>query len=273
MDLNMPRDKETGKPRGFGFLMYEDQRSTVLAVDNLNGAKVLDKTLRVDHVKNYKQPKTKGEDGEWVEAEEQSFNAKPQMISAYLMQFVRFICIDMIVDDGAESDSSVSSGPAIDPEDPMAEYLISKRKEEKALKKSKKSKLSKGKHRDETPEERRARKARKKEKKAKKLLGKSEGMKGVEDLLASLGEGGLDRNISRHTHQRTRSRSRTPQSARSPVRDQGARSRSHHSRSRSRSPRDYEMRGPSRLYQKDDRNYDRLSARDSRSKRGGRDYD
>ena len=85
MDLNMPRDKETGKPRGFGFLMYEDQRSTVLAVDNLNGAKVLDKILRVDHVKNYKQPKSKGEDGEWVEADEQSFNAKPQMIGVYLM--------------------------------------------------------------------------------------------------------------------------------------------------------------------------------------------
>ncbi|KIM76389.1 hypothetical protein PILCRDRAFT_77894, partial [Piloderma croceum F 1598] len=85
MDLNMPRDKETGKPRGFGFLMYEDQRSTVLAVDNLNGAKILDKTLRVDHVKNYKQPKAKGEDGEWVEAEEQSFNAKPEIIGAYLM--------------------------------------------------------------------------------------------------------------------------------------------------------------------------------------------
>ena len=91
-----------------------------------------------------------------------------------------------IIDDGAESDSSVSSGPAIDPEDPMAEYLISKRKEEKAIKKSKKLK-SKGKHKDETPEQRQARKARKKEKKAKRLLGKSEGMKGVEDLLASLG--------------------------------------------------------------------------------------
>ena len=80
MDVNMPRDKETGKPKGFAFLMYEDQRSTVLAVDNLNGAQVLEKTLRVDHVKNYKQPKAKGEDGEWVEAEEQSLNAKPQLI-------------------------------------------------------------------------------------------------------------------------------------------------------------------------------------------------
>lgn len=80
MDVNLPRDKETGKTKGFGFLMYEDQRSTVLAVDNLNGAKVLDKTLRVDHVRNYKQPKEKGEGGELVERKEQSLNAKPEPI-------------------------------------------------------------------------------------------------------------------------------------------------------------------------------------------------
>jgi RNA-binding motif X-linked protein 2 len=36
MDLNLPRDKETGKTKDFGFFMYEDQRSTILAVDNLN---------------------------------------------------------------------------------------------------------------------------------------------------------------------------------------------------------------------------------------------
>src|ERR1700734_653231 len=100
----------------------------------------------------------------------------------------------------------------------MAEYLISKRKEDKALKKLKKSKPSKGKHKDETPEERRARKARKKEKKTKKLLGKSEGMRGVEDLLASLG-GGLDRDDGPRRRERTRSRSRTPvrRSSRSPL--------------------------------------------------------
>ena len=84
MDVNLPRDKETGKTKGFGFLMYEDQRSTILAVDNLNGAKVLDRTLRVDHVKDYKQPKKKGEDGGWIEAEEQSMNARPEMIIGML---------------------------------------------------------------------------------------------------------------------------------------------------------------------------------------------
>src|ERR1700685_832120 len=101
----------------------------------------------------------------------------------------------------------------------MAEYLISQRKERKALKKSKKPK-SKAKHKDETPEERRARKARKKEKKAKKILGTSEGMRGVEDLLASLG--GQDRDVGPGRPERMRSRSRTParrRSGQSPVRD------------------------------------------------------
>ena len=32
MDVNLVRDKATGKSRGFAFLAYEDQRSTVLAV-------------------------------------------------------------------------------------------------------------------------------------------------------------------------------------------------------------------------------------------------
>ena len=80
MNINMPRDKETGKPKGFAFLMYEDQRSTILAVDNLNGANILERTIRVDHVKNYKEKRVKNQDGEWVDPEEQSLNAKPEII-------------------------------------------------------------------------------------------------------------------------------------------------------------------------------------------------
>jgi len=40
MNINLVRDKDTGKSKGFAFICYEDQRSTILAVDNLNGAKV-----------------------------------------------------------------------------------------------------------------------------------------------------------------------------------------------------------------------------------------
>lgn len=35
--VNLVRDRETGESRGYAFLCYEDERSTVLAVDNFNG--------------------------------------------------------------------------------------------------------------------------------------------------------------------------------------------------------------------------------------------
>ena len=55
VDINLVRDKETGRSRGFAFVAYEDQRSTVLAVDNLSGAKVAGRTVRVEHVDDYKK--------------------------------------------------------------------------------------------------------------------------------------------------------------------------------------------------------------------------
>lgn len=64
MNINLIRDKDTGKSKGFCFLCYEDQRSTVLTVDNLNGIKVLNRTLRVDHVSEYKIPKEGKQTGE-----------------------------------------------------------------------------------------------------------------------------------------------------------------------------------------------------------------
>ncbi|XP_076651732.1 RNA-binding motif protein, X-linked 2-like isoform X1 [Halictus rubicundus] len=57
VNINLIRDKDTGKQKGYGLLCYEDQRSTVLAVDNFNGTKILGRTIRVDHVANYKAPK------------------------------------------------------------------------------------------------------------------------------------------------------------------------------------------------------------------------
>ncbi|XP_058802146.1 RNA-binding motif protein, X-linked 2 [Phymastichus coffea] len=56
VNLNLIRDKETGRSKGYGFLCYEDQLSTIVAVDNLNGIKILGRTIRVDHAKNYTPP-------------------------------------------------------------------------------------------------------------------------------------------------------------------------------------------------------------------------
>ncbi|XP_030505724.2 zinc finger CCCH domain-containing protein 25 [Cannabis sativa] len=64
LDVNLVRDKGTGKSKGFAFVAYEDQRSTNLAVDNLNGAQVLGRTIRVDHVTKYKKKEEEDEETE-----------------------------------------------------------------------------------------------------------------------------------------------------------------------------------------------------------------
>lgn len=69
VDVNLVRDKATGKSKGFAFLAYEDQRSTILAVDNLNGAKLLGRIVRVDHVAKYKKK---------AEEDEEEFEKKRQ---------------------------------------------------------------------------------------------------------------------------------------------------------------------------------------------------
>ncbi|KAM1167283.1 hypothetical protein TB2_028845 [Malus domestica] len=62
VDVNLVRDKATGKSKGFAFVAYEDQRSTILAVDNLNGAQILGRTIRVDHVTKYKKKEEEDEE-------------------------------------------------------------------------------------------------------------------------------------------------------------------------------------------------------------------
>ena len=39
-DINLIRDHDTGKSKGFGFLRYENWLSCVLAVDNFSGMEV-----------------------------------------------------------------------------------------------------------------------------------------------------------------------------------------------------------------------------------------
>ncbi|XP_045199348.2 RNA-binding motif protein, X-linked 2-like isoform X2 [Mercenaria mercenaria] len=62
VNINLVRDQKSGKSKGFCFLCYEDQRSTILAVDNFNGIKLLGRTLRVDHVEEYRKPKEHGDE-------------------------------------------------------------------------------------------------------------------------------------------------------------------------------------------------------------------
>lgn len=140
MNIHLPKPREEakeergrdGRPqkqprhRGFGFLMYEDQRSTILAVDNLNGAQVLGRTLRVDHVANFKHERVPDADGNLVEPDEQAFNCAPP---------------ETVVDEEPEDD--------IDLSDPMAAYIADEKKKRRP---------------SETDEERRRRKERRREK-------------------------------------------------------------------------------------------------------------
>ncbi|KAH7467140.1 hypothetical protein PRIC1_011186 [Phytophthora ramorum] len=74
-DIHLVRDGKTGKSKGFAFLKFQDQRSTVLAVDNLNGFKLLDRVLRVDHVLKYKLPKELQEDSD---SEDEGADRRPR---------------------------------------------------------------------------------------------------------------------------------------------------------------------------------------------------
>ncbi|MCR9067017.1 MAG: IST3 family protein, partial [Cytophagales bacterium] len=70
--LDMKRDPETGKFRGFCFIKYEDQRSTILAVDNFTGVTFAGRIIKVDH-KSYNPPtkKKKRKRGEEVDSSEE----------------------------------------------------------------------------------------------------------------------------------------------------------------------------------------------------------
>ncbi|KAI9489400.1 hypothetical protein BDB00DRAFT_843245 [Zychaea mexicana] len=81
LNIELIRDKDTGKSKGFAFLQYEDQRSTVLAVDNLNGSNVLGRTLRVDHSYGPKPRRIKQPDGSYIEEPYvPTMNAAPPLI-------------------------------------------------------------------------------------------------------------------------------------------------------------------------------------------------
>ena len=58
-DIHLVREEATGKSLGFAFIKYEDWKSTILAVDNMNGVEILGRTISVDHKKEYSPPKPK----------------------------------------------------------------------------------------------------------------------------------------------------------------------------------------------------------------------
>ncbi|KAI7869608.1 uncharacterized protein EV154DRAFT_530709 [Mucor mucedo] len=108
--IELIRDHKTGKSKGFAFIQYEDQRSTVLAVDNLNGADVLGRTLRVDHSFGPKKQKKR-------EGEEESDDDQPKMnVAPELVEVVE-----------KEKSKPKPKPIDVDEEDPMAAYFRDKK--------------------------------------------------------------------------------------------------------------------------------------------------
>lgn len=124
--LNLVRDKESGKSKGFAFLKYEDQRSTDLAVDNLGGATVMGRVLKVDHTR-YKRK----DDEEELEREKAFINQNNGKIR------------DEKGSPYDDTESEEKKRPLIkeekelaalirdhDEDDPMKDYLIQQKKDE-----------------------------------------------------------------------------------------------------------------------------------------------
>ncbi|KAI4136585.1 MAG: hypothetical protein L6R39_007719 [Caloplaca ligustica] len=131
--VKLVRDKETGKSKGFAFLKYEDQRSTDLAVDNLGGATVMGRVLKVDHTRYKKRDDEEDEEiqiqnggatGKAADDTEEEEEQRPML---------------------EEEKELAALLRDHDEDDPMKEYLVQEKKEQvaKAL-----AKLKKGGKRD-----------------------------------------------------------------------------------------------------------------------------
>jgi len=130
--VNLIRDKDTGKSKGFAFLKYEDQRSTNLAVDNLGGATVLGRIIRVDHTR-YKPkegeldelvgqdsgPRVRDDDGE-SEHHSKRRRGKEREETPPREMLPEEIELQKLIRDHDE-------------DDPMKEYLVRQKKEEVEL--------------------------------------------------------------------------------------------------------------------------------------------
>lgn len=133
--INLIRDKETGKSKGFAFLKYVDQRSTDLAVDNLGGASILGRVLKVDHTRYKKKDEDEGVDlsvmdeGANAEAKEERGEERRPMLKEEKE-------LAMLIRDHDE-------------DDPMKEYLVKEKRKEVAQALAKLEKGSKSRDRNE----------------------------------------------------------------------------------------------------------------------------
>jgi RNA-binding motif protein, X-linked 2 len=153
--LNLIRDKETGKSKGFGFLKYEDQRSCDLAVDNMGGADVLGRLLRVDHTR-YKKKEGEDEDTWRIDRLEAEANGTGKRASDTESEGDGRRKKRKVLREERELSDMLAIKRDGEEEDPMREYLVREKREEmeRAKEREKKHKhRHRHKHRDEEEDE------------------------------------------------------------------------------------------------------------------------
>lgn len=145
--LKLARDKETGKSKGFGWLKYEDQRSCDLAVDNLGGAEISGRLVRVDHAR-YKlrddEDETEFRVG-WEDIKKRERREKGEKSESESEEEVVEVRRPMIKEE-RELAKLIAEH---DEDDPMKAFLIEEKKKEvdEALRREEKKKERKHKHR------------------------------------------------------------------------------------------------------------------------------
>lgn len=60
VEVNIVRDRESGRSRGFGFVQFSTEENAQKAMDALNGTEVEGRTIRVDFAKERKPRKSGG---------------------------------------------------------------------------------------------------------------------------------------------------------------------------------------------------------------------
>lgn len=115
VDVHLVRDKTTGKSKGFAFLAYEDQRSTVLAVDNLSGAQVAGRTIRVEHVDNYRKKRAEVEGEPLPDEEEGGGGGRGDGAAEAAARAAAVAAGAQVVDEPARGGGGAAAAPAAAP--------------------------------------------------------------------------------------------------------------------------------------------------------------
>ena len=152
-DIHLVRNDETGKSMGFAFIKYEDWRSTILAVDNMNGVEILGRAINVDHKKEYKPPKPKKKGKKEQQEEEMPVEHVPG--HAYKD---KELANEYDISKGVDMFGKADEGEGDDEEEMGADAESGKRsstKSKRDSKKKKKHKRDKSKKRNSDKEEKR----------------------------------------------------------------------------------------------------------------------